>query len=156
MNITGYADFRQGTFSPHPIIFPNAEAFLQNGANTEKRRAIKLRKAPESPGLLAQPKHPSFPQQRAFGNDGCLEHTLWCGDLNRVFPDLADCFDQFGSGFGVKSLIKRMGLRVRNWPFWPAVDSLPGIYSYKSPCIPAWWWFGADQRILYSSVWTFL
>ena len=41
------------------------------------------------------------------------------------------------SGVGASSctIISRMCLGVRNWPFWPAIDSLPSMYSYTSPCM---------------------
>ena len=41
------------------------------------------------------------------------------------------------SGVGAISstIISRMCLGVRNWPFCPAVESFPSMYSYRSPCI---------------------
>ena len=40
-----------------------------------------------------------------------------------------------GVGCTNSTIISRICLGVRNWPFCPAVASLPNMYSYKSPCI---------------------
>ena len=40
-----------------------------------------------------------------------------------------------GVGANSSTIILMMWRGVRNWPFWPAVDSFPSIYSYRSPCM---------------------
>lgn len=40
-----------------------------------------------------------------------------------------------GVGCTSSTIISMICRGVRNWPFRPAVASLPSIYSYRSPCI---------------------
>ena len=54
---------------------------------------------------------------------------------NPAVPHAGSQITSSGVGCTNSTIISRICFGVRNCPFWPAVDSLPSIYSYRSPCI---------------------